>query len=797
VDSTPRISLTDSAAIYLAGQVGHAYGGGTFQFNRFLLQRATTGGEYTGANFTANDSAFIEFPDDTANFVDGDNDALYFVSGSHAFTNTLFGWTKDDGIDSGGSGYGPLTYQSCWFESTFHEGNSLSGYKNVVSRDTVYMDCGQGIENGYNGPTNRMDHCLFLGNQVGVRHGDNYDNIGNYDGREFVTNSLSLFNHRDILGFNWRANGWTNATGQMFIAGNWVSAPNEYFPDNALWNPLADAPRLASFLTIPPGAAVGVGLAVRSNALPVSALARGVPVRLSSFSTVPVVVGYRFQSAATGPVGAGTLTFVPGETLKRIYPAGFDLAAQPLWELVLTGVTGGEVTGVSTATFSGTVALPQVSLAVTDTLLSGYRISEGTFVRLNGATPQPVTVAYTITGDGAVVQSGVVELNPPITMRRLMPETFNPFNYASVQVSLGAVTGGVAAGTTSVTYVNPVVTVALGVAGSQTDIALLGTGLPVTLNSPAGGGVSVEFAVEGSGRVLTNGVVIVPSGQASVLLKAPTVDPALDPLVRVTLQNPVGAQLGTPSSVYLVRVMSAPPATNSTLIARGSVWRYRDVASAAPAGWQGLAFDDAGWASGLAQLGFSNGEERDEATLIADNDQITSYFRRGFNVVDPAAYSGLNYWLLRDDGGVVYLNGIEIFRSPNLPAAPTAITYSTVTGSPNGENTIDTGTVSRSALRAGTNVLAVEIHQQSATSSDLSFDFELVGIGVQPPTPPQSVQVGQFDGRLTVAWGDASHVLEQTTELLSSGTVWTPVGSGSPVMLDTTGPQRFFRLRKP
>jgi hypothetical protein len=106
VDDAQRITLTDSAAIYLAGQLGHSRVGGTYQFNRFLMQRCTTGGEYTGANFTVNDSAFIECPDDTINFVDGDNDGLYLVSGTHSFTNTLFGWTKDDGIDSGGDGVG-------------------------------------------------------------------------------------------------------------------------------------------------------------------------------------------------------------------------------------------------------------------------------------------------------------------------------------------------------------------------------------------------------------------------------------------------------------------------------------------------------------------------------------------------------------------------------------------------------------------------------------------------------------------------------------------------------------------
>jgi hypothetical protein len=801
VDSTPRLSLTDSAAIYLAGQFGHAYNGGTFQLTRFLLQRATTGGEYTGASFTVNDSAFIEFPDDSSNFVDGDNDALYFVSGSHAFTNTLFGWTKDDGVDSGGSGYGPLTYQSCWFESTFHEGNSLSGYKNVLARDTVYMDCGQGIENGYDGPTNRMEHCLFLANEVGMRHGDNYPDIGNYNGRETATNSLALFNDRDVFGFNWHSgtgNGWTNATGQMTIVGNWLSAPNVYFPNNAIWNPSADAHRLTDFMTTIPSAAVGVGFAVRTNRFTLASLADGVPVRLSTFTTNVVTVDYAFRAAGSSPVGTGTLTFVPGQTLQRIYPANFDVSAQGSWSVLLTGSSGGELTGLNEVLFEGSIALPQVSLAVSGSVLPGYRIAEGTFVRLNGPTAEPVAVDYKVVGDGAQVAAGTLRLNPPLTAQRLLPESFNPFAYASVEISLSNPVGATLGATTSVTYTNPAVMISFGVTGNQVPLNLLETGLPVTLNTPAPGAVSVEFTIADSTSVLTNGVISLGAGQASTLLTAPSLNLAGLNLLQATLRHPSGVLLGTPNTLYLVRTASALPATNSTLIARGSVWRYRDAASAAPAGWQTLGFDDSGWPAGPAQLGFSNNEERDEATLIANNNQITSYFRRSFSVGNPADYAGLMFWLLRDDGGVVYLNGTEIFRTPNLPAPPAPILYSTVTSAPNGENTIDTGTTNRNALQGGQNVLAVEIHQQSATSSDVSFDFELIGIGAPPPPPAQNIYVGTFGDQRVIAWGaDATFVLERASELLPTGTVWTPVGVGSPVFLNATGLQGFFRLRKP
>lgn len=322
VSNAPSIRLSDSAAIYLAGQFGHAYNGGTFTFTRFLMQRATTGGEYTGASFTVNDSAFIECPDDSVNFVDGDNDGLYLVSGSHAFTNTLFGWTKDDGVDSGGSGYGPLTYQSCWFESTFHEGNSLSGFKNVHTRGTVYFDCGQGIEDGYDAPTGRVDTCFFSMCKSGIRHGDNYSTFSGYDGRVIATNNISIHNHRDLFGFNWdnsNNGGWTNSYDRFFATNNLVSALDTNHPNNTLWNPATDGWRLAALGGV---ARAGVGFGARGNTL--ASFPDGLPVGLSRFCTNPITVDYTVDGT-DGTHATGTLVFPAGLTRNHIpLPGSFS-----------------------------------------------------------------------------------------------------------------------------------------------------------------------------------------------------------------------------------------------------------------------------------------------------------------------------------------------------------------------------------------------------------------------------------------------------------------------------------------
>src|SRR5436189_3817 len=77
---------------------------------------------------------------------------------------------------------------------------------------------------------------------------------------------------------------------------------------------------------------------------------------------------------------------------------------------------------------------------------------------------------------------------------------------------------------------------------------------------------------------------------------------------------------------------------SSALVPAGSVWRYLDNGSDQGAAWRLPGFNDAGWASGLAQLGYGDG---DEATVVgyggnASAKYITTYFRRTFSVTNPA-----------------------------------------------------------------------------------------------------------------------------------------------------------------
>lgn len=183
-----------------------------------------------------------------------------------------------------------------------------------------------------------------------------------------------------------------------------------------------------------------------------------------------------------------------------------------------------------------------------------------------------------------------------------------------------------------------------------------------------------------------------------------------------------------------ITVSAKHTGADTVLVPAGSDWVYLDDGTDQGVAWREAGFPDTAWAEGSAQLGYGDG---DEATVVGygpdpNNKYVTTYFRHEFEVADPSGFACLRLHLLRDDGGVVYLNGAEMQRS-NMPAG--SVDYLTLAASTVGSAQEDAFQVSYAlaeGLVAGTNVLAVEIHQVSRTSSDISFDLELVGLSGMP-----------------------------------------------------------------
>lgn len=185
-------------------------------------------------------------------------------------------------------------------------------------------------------------------------------------------------------------------------------------------------------------------------------------------------------------------------------------------------------------------------------------------------------------------------------------------------------------------------------------------------------------------------------------------------------------------------ILTATLFPQTTLISKGAIWKYVDDGSDQSTAWTGNDFNDSTWKTGQAQLGYG---DDDEATIISygpdeDNKYATTYFRHQFVVNNPSEYVFWDMKLVRDDGAVVYLNGHEIHRV-NMPGG--SILYNTFANADGTDATFFPLNISQSSfqyLQDGINTIAVEIHQSSGNSSDLSFDFEFVAWDTLPPAPP-------------------------------------------------------------
>jgi len=242
-----------------------------------------------------------------------------------------------------------------------------------------------------------------------------------------------LNNIRDVYGYNWQ--DWAYRASAMDIQGNWLTAPNTNHPNNHIWNPATDGWRLAAFMSTPPDAAVGVGFAVWTNLFAMTNIFYGVPVGLSCFTTNFVSVDYTFRDV-NGSLSSGTLTFAPGETVKRIYPTGFNVADKTQVQVVLSNPVRGELTGQTNVIFTGSAPAPRVSCDIATDQKDVARIGEGLPVALSAPSSEPVTVDYKLEFDGVVLSTGTLTFAPGATLQWISTPGVNPTNYDLLRLTL-------------------------------------------------------------------------------------------------------------------------------------------------------------------------------------------------------------------------------------------------------------------------------------------------------------------------------------------------------------------------
>jgi len=176
------------------------------------------------------------------------------------------------------------------------------------------------------------------------------------------------------------------------------------------------------------------------------------------------------------------------------------------------------------------------------------------------------------------------------------------------------------------------------------------------------------------------------------------------------------------------------------LIAPGDTWKYfkgRTEASSPITAWRQIGFNDTGplWLSGPTGIGYG---DNDDATTLTDMQQgvppgnagyWSIFCRKTFTLADPSTIEQLILEIDHDDGFVAYLNGTRVGGFNTMVTTDTEVYYSTPAfnheasrgnSNPQPPTVLDI-TSYKGVLQAGTNVLAVQAHNNVLGSSDLSF----------------------------------------------------------------------------
>jgi len=237
----------------------------------------------------------------------------------------------------------------------------------------------------------------------------------------------------------------------------------------------------------------------------------------------------------------------------------------------------------------------------------------------------------------------------------------------------------------------------------------------------------------------------------------------------------------------------------------GVSWRYLDDGSNPSLNWRTNGFSDSAWKSGAAPLGYGMTDLTTQVSFGPNpaGKWVTTYFRRIFTATTPTEWLALRVHLQRDDGAVVYLNGLEVARSNLKDGDFNFLTFALEDVIAPDDRQFVSSLIDPALLRPGDNQLAVEVHQFINTSPDCRFDLRLEGLRVPVSPPAEAAEIhivsdvgplslyilGTPGGRYRIEYTDAFEGWMPEIELIfpASGTVtWhlpTPLAEA-----------RFFRV---
>lgn len=175
--------------------------------------------------------------------------------------------------------------------------------------------------------------------------------------------------------------------------------------------------------------------------------------------------------------------------------------------------------------------------------------------------------------------------------------------------------------------------------------------------------------------------------------------------------------------VFLIIISYALNSLASTnhwesLVNNGASVKYWSSNNGEPeSNWRNKDYDDNAWTTGISGIG--RGDNDDGTTINTCNGLAIRYT---FQIKDLSKLSEACFYIDYDDAFVAYINGVEIARSSGLNANTPPL--STLSSAQHEAGTREEHLISAeqiaNAFINGTNVLALQVHNASTTSSDMS-----------------------------------------------------------------------------
>ncbi|MFT6013486.1 MAG: hypothetical protein ACI860_001195 [Chitinophagales bacterium] len=183
-----------------------------------------------------------------------------------------------------------------------------------------------------------------------------------------------------------------------------------------------------------------------------------------------------------------------------------------------------------------------------------------------------------------------------------------------------------------------------------------------------------------------------------------------------------------------------------TVIFDNDNWKYLTPNFEPDTNWRKQNFDDSSWNTGQGGIGYGDG---DDNTIIAST--ISLYLRKSFNITDTSKLSMAVLNIDYDDAFVAYLNNVEIARAnvgvvgdhPSFNQASSSLHEAQMYqgGNPN-QYVLDISTFKNTIL-PGNNVLSIQVHNESSSSSDLTARA-FFSLGINDPSMDYSPNPSWF-----------------------------------------------------